>query len=96
MFVLQAYVYTTALYIACTWPDSLYNALSFFSPPPLSFTLSLPFLLQELMTFLQNLPTSSWTDDDVQILLSEAFKLKQMLQDTYNISREPLSHLVIR
>ena len=33
------------------------------------------------MTFLQNLPTSSWTDDDVQMLLSEAFKLKYMFAD---------------
>ena len=33
------------------------------------------------MIFLQNLPTSSWTDDDVQLLLAESFKLKYMFAD---------------
>lgn len=31
--------------------------------------------------FLQNLPTSKWKDSDVQLLLSEAFKLKYMFAD---------------
>lgn len=33
------------------------------------------------MLFLQNLPTSKWTDDDIQLLLAEAFKLKYMFAD---------------
>lgn len=33
------------------------------------------------MLFLQSLPTSRWCDDDVQLLLAEAFKLKYMYAD---------------
>lgn len=30
-------------------------------------------LLQEIMMFLQALPTKSWTEKDIELLLSEAF-----------------------
>ena len=33
------------------------------------------------MVFLQKLPTSKWTNDDVELLLAEAFKLKFMFAD---------------
>ena len=33
------------------------------------------------MLFLQNLPTSKWTDDDIQLLLAEAYRLKYMFAD---------------
>ena len=33
------------------------------------------------MVFLQNLPTAKWTDNDVELLLAEAFKLKFMFAD---------------
>jgi len=36
---------------------------------------------QTLMLFLQNLPTSKWTDDDMQLLLAEAYRLKYMFAD---------------
>lgn len=36
---------------------------------------------QNLMLFLQNLPTSKWTDDDMQLLLAEAYRLKYMFAD---------------
>jgi len=37
--------------------------------------------LQTLMLFLQNLPTSNWTDDDMHLLLAEAYRLKYMFAD---------------
>jgi hypothetical protein len=36
---------------------------------------------QDILVFLQNLPTEKWTDDDIQLLLAEAFKLKYMFAD---------------
>lgn len=33
------------------------------------------------MVFLQNLPTARWTNDDVEMLLAEAYKLKFMFAD---------------
>ena len=36
---------------------------------------------QEIMLFLQNLPTTKWKDADVEVLLAEAFKLKFMFAD---------------
>ena len=33
------------------------------------------------MLFLQNLPTTKWKDEDVEVLLAEAFKLKFMFAD---------------
>jgi len=33
------------------------------------------------MLFLQNLPTSNWTDDDMHLLLAEAYRLKYMFAD---------------
>ena len=36
---------------------------------------------QEIMLFLQNLPTTKWKDEDVEVLLAEAFKLKFMFAD---------------
>ena len=37
--------------------------------------------MQSLMLYLQSLPTSDWTDDDISVLLSEAFQLKYMFAD---------------
>ncbi|XP_065830019.1 TBC1 domain family member 22A-like [Oscarella lobularis] len=36
---------------------------------------------QGIMTFLQNLPTSRWGDDEISVLLSEAYQLKYMFAD---------------
>lgn len=37
--------------------------------------------LQEIMLFIQNLPTGSWKDEDIEVLLAEAFKLKFLFAD---------------
>jgi hypothetical protein len=39
---------------------------------------------QEMIMFLQRLPTHSWTDHDVELLLSEAFVLKTVWQGAEN------------
>ena len=39
---------------------------------------------QEMIMFLQRLPTQSWTDHDVELLLSEAFVLKMVWQGAEN------------
>ena len=70
-------------------PDALSLSLSlyflpFFSlPTPLSLSLSLSLLPlpQDIMVFIQNLPTGQWTNDDVELLLAEAYKLKFMFAD---------------
>lgn len=36
---------------------------------------------QDIMMFLQNLPTAEWTNDDIELLLAEAYKLKFMFDD---------------
>lgn len=36
---------------------------------------------QDIITFLQNLPTTKWTNADVELLLAEAYKLKYMFAD---------------
>ena len=41
-------------------------------------------LVQEMIIFLQNLPTQSWTDHDVELLLSEAYVLKTVWQGAEN------------
>lgn len=33
------------------------------------------------MVFIQNLPTEHWTNEDMEVLLAEAFKLKFMFAD---------------
>lgn len=33
------------------------------------------------MLFIQNLPTHKWREEDIQLLLAEAFKLKYMFAD---------------
>ncbi len=33
------------------------------------------------MVFLQNLPTAKWTNDNIELLLAEAYKLKFMFAD---------------
>jgi len=33
---------------------------------------------QDAMLFLQNLPTSDWGDEDIEMLLSKAFEMKQL------------------
>ena len=40
-----------------------------------------PSHVQEIMLFIQNLPTAKWKDEDVEVLLAEAFKLKFMFAD---------------
>ena len=37
--------------------------------------------VQEIMLFIQNLPTTKWGDKEVEILLAEAYKLKFMFAD---------------
>ena len=33
------------------------------------------------MLFVQDLPTSDWTDEDIELLLAEAFQLKYLFAD---------------
>lgn len=42
------------------------------------------FLPQELLLFLQNLPTAGWDDQDVSLLLAEAYRLKFAFADAPN------------
>lgn len=37
---------------------------------------------QEIMMFLQALPTKQWTDKDIELLLSEAFIWQSLFQDS--------------
>jgi len=37
--------------------------------------------IQDIMMFLQNLPTSNWDNSDIELLLAEAYKLKFMFAD---------------
>lgn len=39
---------------------------------------------QELLLFLQNLPTALWDDQDVSLLLAEAYRLKFAFADAPN------------
>lgn len=39
---------------------------------------------QEMIIFLQNLPTTAWTDHDIELLLSEAYVLKTVWQGAEN------------
>lgn len=39
---------------------------------------------QELLLFLQNLPTAHWGDGDVSLLLAEAYRLKFAFADAPN------------
>jgi len=39
---------------------------------------------QDIMIFLQNLPTSDWTEKDIEILLSEAYMWKCLFHDSPN------------
>lgn len=39
---------------------------------------------QELLLFLQNLPTARWDDQDVSLLLAEAYRLKFAFADAPN------------
>lgn len=41
-------------------------------------------LLQEIIMFLQCLPTQDWQDHDIELLLSEAFVLKSVWQGAEN------------
>ncbi|KAJ8791824.1 hypothetical protein J1605_020546 [Eschrichtius robustus] len=38
----------------------------------------------ELLLFLQNLPTAHWGDEDVSLLLAEAYRLKFVFADAPN------------
>lgn len=50
--------------------------------PELSLTVCLS--PQELLLFLQNLPTARWDDQDVSLLLAEAYRLKFAFADAPN------------
>ena len=39
---------------------------------------------QEMIIFLQNLPTQAWNDHDIELLLSEAYVLKTVWQGAEN------------
>ncbi|XP_059257746.1 TBC1 domain family member 22A-like [Mustela nigripes] len=39
---------------------------------------------EELLLFLQNLPTAHWGDEDVSLLLAEAYRLKFAFADAPN------------
>lgn len=39
--------------------------------------------VQEIMMFLQGLPTKNWTDKDIELLLSEAFIWQSLFQDSH-------------
>lgn len=38
--------------------------------------------IQEIMMFLQALPTKDWTEKDIELLLSEAFIWQSLFQDS--------------
>lgn len=38
---------------------------------------------QEIMMFLQALPTKNWTEKDIELLLSEAFIWQSLFQDSH-------------
>jgi hypothetical protein len=39
---------------------------------------------QGILLFLQNLPTHNWTNEEIGLLLAEAYKLKYMFADAPN------------
>jgi hypothetical protein len=39
---------------------------------------------QELMMFMQNLPTRAWTDKDIETLVSQAFVYKSLYHNAPN------------
>lgn len=47
-------------------------------------TLPHPALPQELLLFLQNLPTAQWGDTDVSLLLANAYRLQFAFADAPN------------
>lgn len=49
--------------------------------PPTRPALTRPVSPQELLLFLQNLPTAHWGDGDVSLLLAEAYRLKFAFAD---------------
>lgn len=49
--------------------------------PPTGPALTRPVSPQELLLFLQNLPTAHWGDGDVSLLLAEAYRLKFAFAD---------------
>lgn len=49
--------------------------------PPTRSALTRPVSPQELLLFLQNLPTAHWGDGDVSLLLAEAYRLKFAFAD---------------
>ncbi|XP_045146619.1 TBC1 domain family member 22A [Echinops telfairi] len=51
---------------------------------PLPCTVRLWDTYQELLLFLQNLPTAAWGDEDVSLLLAEAYRLKYAFADAPN------------
>ncbi|XP_027252006.1 TBC1 domain family member 22A isoform X4 [Cricetulus griseus] len=51
---------------------------------PLRCTIRLWDTYQELLLFLQNLPTARWNDQDVSLLLAEAYRLKFAFADAPN------------
>lgn len=54
--------------------------------PPLAAAHLLTWLVfpQELLLFLQNLPTAHWGNEDVSLLLAEAYRLKFAFADAPN------------
>ncbi|KAM5173300.1 TBC1 domain family member 22A isoform 3-T3 [Callospermophilus lateralis] len=51
---------------------------------PLRCTVRLWDTYQELLLFLQNLPTARWGDEDISLLLAEAYRLKFVFADAPN------------
>lgn len=49
-----------------------------------SSDLGLSLSRQELLLFLQNLPTAQWGDEDISLLLAEAYRLKFAFADAPN------------
>jgi len=39
---------------------------------------------QEIMVFLQSLPTAQWTEQDIELLLAEAYRLKSLYHEAPN------------
>lgn len=54
------------------------------SPSPLPTPSDRCLSPQELLLFLQNLPTTHWGDEDVSLLLAEAYRLKFAFADAPN------------
>lgn len=77
------HLYVCAAFLA-KWSDQLvkmdFQVCSFFIPINSHYARAK--FLQEVMMFLQALPTKDWTEKDIELLLSEAFIWQSLFQNS--------------